>query len=219
MGLTRDTVAAINAAVGKAMTRLHTAIRRGTIVSASSAGRRVSASLSVSDLEPHEEVEVFEPAGFTCRPPAGATAIVLCPGGDTGYPIAIAADRPAWRPSGLGSGEPCVYVGNAGGTGARIILRTNGTIEVQPGPGAVVSVVPNGAPLLPLPVARMTDPVAVTSTALLELKNAFEAWVPVPNDGGAALKTALATFIALSDSAVVAGSGTITAGGAGMVTT
>jgi hypothetical protein len=61
-----------------------------------------------------------------------------------------------------------------------------------------------------LGVARVTDPVAVASPALQTLKDALDGWVPAANDGGAALKTALAGFIALSEAEVVQGTGTIT---------
>ncbi len=86
------------------------------------------------------------------------------------------------------------------------------------GPGGVAfEVTPAGTITLagqgvPLPVARAGDAVSVTSDALLELKTALTAWVPVAGDGGAALAGALATFIALSDADVVQGLGTITDG-------
>lgn len=88
-----------------------------------------------------------------------------------------------------------------GPTGPTLRITPLGTVQIAEG-------------LTSAPVARSGDPVAVTSAALLTLQQALEAWVPAPNDGGAALKTALATFLGLSETAVVAGTGTITAGSA-----
>jgi len=53
----------------------------------------------------------------------------------------------------------------------------------------------NLGPAAVLGVARMTDPITLASMATLAA--ALLAWVPVPNDGGAALKVTLAAFLAL----------------------
>lgn len=91
------------------------------------------------------------------------------------------------------------------------------TITQGPAPGflTVEGTTPGGVRLgngAALGVARLTDPVAVTSSALLTLQDAFNAWVPVANDGGAALKTALATFLGIDPGVVVSGTGTIVGG-------
>ena len=46
-----------------------------------------------------------------------------------------------------------------------------------------------------LGIARLTDPITLSSMATLHA--AITAWVPAPGDGGTALKTALAAFLAL----------------------
>lgn len=220
MGLTREIADYVSKRLATLQRRLDMVARRGRLTAVDASGTSTRVGVKVSVFEAHEAVELLEPYGFTSSPPVGGKVILLCPSGDGGHPIALLAGDPSTRLSGLGSGDVAIHVGAGagGGTGARIVLRANGAIDVNPGPAAVVNVTPSGA-AAPLPVARATDPVAVTSPALLELKNAIEGWAPVPNDGGAALKTALGTFLGLSDSVVVAGSGTITAGGTGMVTT
>lgn len=219
MALTKSIAEYVSARVGSLRSAVYMVARKARLTAIDTSGVSARVGVKVNRFEAHEEVELLEPYGFTSSPPTGSKVLLLCSGGDGGHPIALLAGSPSVRLSGLGSGDVAIHVGNAAGTGARIVLRATGDIEVEPGPAGVVRVVPNAAALPALAVARRTDPVAVTSAALLTLKQAVTAWAPVAGDGGAALKTILGTFIALSDSAVVQGTGTITAGGTGMVST
>jgi phage gp45-like len=220
MGLTRDGLRHVEGLLARVQVRLSMLVRKGNLTAVDATGTSTRVGVKMPGDEAHESVELLEPYGFTSNPPAGSKVLLVCSGGDGGHPMALLAGDPGTRLSGLGSGDVAIHVGAGagGGTGARIVWRANGTIEINPGPAAVASVVPSGA-VGPLPVARATDPVAVTSPALLTLQDAFNAWVPVANDGGAALKTALATFLGLDEAVVVQGTGTITAGGTGMVST
>lgn len=218
MALTQDIANFVDRRIGYALSRLANLARMVSLSGAGLSGGRVTSNVPVSKLETHQSVEVLLPYGITAVPPAGDRGLLLCLGGDGAHPVALSASSPSTRLAGVGSGEIAIHVGTSE-TGARLVCRTNGTIEINPGPLAVVSVVPNDAVAAPLPVARTGDSVAVASSALLTLKDAIDAWVPVANDGGAALKTALATFLGLDDAAVQAGTGTITGGGTGMVST
>lgn len=220
MGVTKGIASYLSKATGPMRSAVNMVVRRAKITAVDTSSGSVRVSAKVNGYETHDGVELLEPYGFTSAAPLGSKALLLCSGGDGGHPIGLMAGSPSVRLSGLASGEVAIHVGAGpgGGTGARIVLRTDGSIEVGPGPGQTVRVVPNGA-VGPLPVARAGDPVAVTSPALLTLKQALEAWAPAAGDGGAALKTVLGTFIALSETAVVQGAGTITGGGTGMVST
>jgi phage gp45-like len=197
--------------------RIDMLARMAHVSGVSSSGPRVTATAS-ANVDTYRAVQVLEPYGITSVPPAGSQGLLLCLGGDGAHPVLLSVGSPGTRLAGLADGEMAIHVGSPA-TGARVVLRANGNIELAPGPGGLVSVVPSGTVTPPLPLARTTDTVAVTSAALLTLKQALTAWVPAAGDGGAALKTALGNFLLISDAAVVQGAGTITGGGTGAVST
>lgn len=218
MALTQDIVNFVNRSLSRAMAPLKTLARIASVSGASSTGPRVTADASVSTFESHKAVEVLEAYGFTSHPPSGSQGLLLCLGGDGAHPVLLQVGNPGTRLAGLASGEVAIHVGNAEGTGARVVCRVNGDLELQPGPLGVVRM--GAAAPAPAPaVARLGDSVAVTSAGLLALQEAFDTWVPVANDGGTALKTALAAFLGLDEAVVQAGVGTITSGGTGAVST
>ena len=195
-----------------AVGRIKGMIRRGTLGTLKTTSLLQSAQLGTTKDDTDEDVEVFEQFGFTSAPPVGSEGIVLRVGGERAGSVALCIGNRLFRLAGVGPSEVAMYDDK----GASIVIRATGNIEVTPGPGGVVQL---GGPAAILAVARATDPVSVSSAALLELKTAINGWAPVANDGGAALKAALATFLALSDTAVAAGDGTITAGGVGSTST
>lgn len=150
--------------------------------------------------------EYLQPYGLHARPPAGSRGLILAVGADTAVPVAIMCAP---------SGEPDVEVGEVAlwhTSGSRVVLRNDGSIELTPADGQVVKL---GGEAATLAVARETDP---TSTpALDDLHAVLAGWTPVATDGGAALKTALATW--LTTYASTAGDGTIAAGGEGATAT
>lgn len=200
------------------MTRVSSMVRRITVGGVNADGDVLTATGTVhgGDLgELHEDTEVLQMYGVTSVPPDGSTAVLLCPGGDTAHDILIAVGDSRVRLTGLGAGEVAMYVGNEAGDGARVILRADGNVEVQPGPGGVVRL-GEAAPAPAPAVARDGDPVELTAVAQLHAD--LTTWVPVVNDGGAALKTVMGLpggFLTLSAPEV----GTITGGGTGSVST
>ena len=88
------------------------------------------------------------------------------------------------------AGETAIFASEGG---AIIIRRVDGTIEIT---GGTVKIGDSGAVVL------------AKAQAISDLQTVFNAWVPVPNDGGAALKTALATWIANSTYATTKAKGT-----------
>lgn len=208
--------------------RVRGLIRRASIgtLDATGKGQTLQAKTTANDVD--DAVELFEAYGFTSAPPGSSECLVLRVGGERAHSVAILAGDRAKRPAGgsaIAQGEVAVYHQN----GSILALRNDQTVEVTTPQGASITIQPGGAiDVTPapgqtvnlagpagLPVARATDPVAVTSPAMLTLKQAFDSWVPVAQDGGVALKTALASFLSIDDAVVVQGAGTITAGGAG----
>lgn len=151
-----------------------------------------------------DDVEVMEQFGFRSSPPSGSEGILLRIGGAREHIVGILFNNRSLAPDGVLQGETCIY--NA--TGAQVVMRTDGSIEVTPGPGQTVKV---GGPTATLAIARATDPVNCPDIAAIQA--ACTAFVAGPPDGGAALATAIASAITNG------GNGTITAGGTGGVAT
>jgi phage baseplate assembly protein V len=88
--------------------------------------------------EVRDGLERFQQYGLTSVPDAGAEAVVLFVGGrrDVGYVVAV--DDRRYRVTGLTPGEVALY----SKTGASVVLKADGSVEVNAAPGA--SVVFNG---------------------------------------------------------------------------
>jgi phage baseplate assembly protein V len=88
--------------------------------------------------EVRDGLERFQQYGLTSVPDAGAEAVVLFVGGrrDVGYVVAV--DDRRYRVTGLTPGEVALY----SKTGASVVLKADGSVEVSAAPGA--SVVFNG---------------------------------------------------------------------------
>lgn len=134
----------------KLMARVRGVVRRAVIgrVDAEAGTQTLQAKTLADDVR--DEVELFEPYGFTSSPPDGCEALVFSVGADSSHRVALAAgDRT--RRLAVDAGEVAVYHES----GSRLIMRTDGSIEVYPAEGQVVRLGAEGG----LPVARATDPV------------------------------------------------------------
>lgn len=161
-------------------------VKRGVFSSFQQGGFMRAQSNTYKD-ETRDDVEVFEQFGFTSQPPNGSEGLLFGVGGDSSHPVAINIGNRGNRVQQLQTGETCVYSAH----GSTITLLTNGEIVLTPGPGAVIRL---GGDSANLAVARETDPVNIPSLQVLQ--TALNTWVPVAMDGGAALKTALVTWLA-----------------------
>lgn len=137
-------------------------------------GQKLQAKGKQDDVD--DDLELFEPYGFTSAPPAGSECLVLRPGGERAKSVALAAGDRSTRPqgdAGLAQGEVAVYHQN----GILVALRNDQTVEIQTPQGASVVIDPAGkVAVTPAPgqvvelagpgglaVARETDPVAVAA--------------------------------------------------------
>lgn len=89
-----------------------------------------------------------------------------------------------------------VVLGSDETDGPRLLIKADGSIEVVTGGVTVASVAPDGTVSLGGPVAdaRAAAVAALVDQNLTAIRDAFDAWTPVPNDGGAALKTAMTSW-------------------------
>lgn len=92
--------------------------------------------LDLLEGETRNEVERFQNYGFTSKPRSGAEAVVLFVGGRRDHGLAIVVDDRRYRFINLSDGEVAVY----NDTGARIVFKANGDIELVPKPGQKVKV-------------------------------------------------------------------------------
>jgi phage baseplate assembly protein V len=132
-------------------------IRRGVLRSSKLTGAVQTAQVATLSDTVRDEVELFEPYGFTSAPPAGSEGVVLHPGGDTSHPIGLAFGSRSVRPTDLQSGDVVVY----SSSGARIHIHgATGAIEIIAAEGQVVALGGEGGE----PVAREGDPVLPSET-------------------------------------------------------
>jgi phage gp45-like len=127
--------------------------------------------------------EWWQHVGFASRPRApqpgaGAAQAVVIKRSDHDAVIASRDSRSAAVYHSLADGETAIFASEGD---AIIILRANGTIEVT---GGTVKIGDSAAAAL------------AKAAAISDLQTAINGWVPVPNDGGAALKAALVTWLA-----------------------
>lgn len=120
--------------------------------------------VDVGEDETREGLERFQQYGLTSVPTPGAEAVVLFVGGrrDVGYVVAL--DDRRYRVKGLAQGEVALY----NKAGASVVLKADGSVEVNPATGQVVK------------LAGQTDAVALASKVnerFAHLEAAFNAHV------------------------------------------
>jgi phage baseplate assembly protein V len=92
--------------------------------------------LGVLDGETIDDAEHYQPYGLTSVPLPGAEAVVVFPNGDRSHPLVVTVADRRHRPTGGDPGDVTLHQH----TGAKVILKASGDIEVQPAPG------PEGVP-------------------------------------------------------------------------
>lgn len=97
---------------------------RGTVKIVNPGTKMQSLQLKLLDGEVADNVEHFEPFGFTSNPDGGAEALVLFPSGDKSHGIAVVVADRRYRLKGLASGDVAVYDKR----GQSIILTENGIV-------------------------------------------------------------------------------------------
>jgi phage gp45-like len=111
--------------------RVDNMIARATVKKSDDAKKIQELQIGLLAGEVRDEVERFQNYGFTAVPLEGAEAAVIFVGGRRDHGLAIAVDDRRYRIKSLESGEVCVY----NHTGAKIVFKANGDVEVTPKSG------------------------------------------------------------------------------------
>lgn len=163
-------------------------VTRAVLSSLDTARGFMRATVSLRADEERADIEVLEPYGFTSAPPAGAEGLALQVGGDAAHHVVLALGSRTVRLQALATGEVAMYSQE----GQSILLKVNGDVVVTPKAGRHILLGGDGATAA---VALAT----LVQGRLDALMTAINAWAPVAMDGGAALKLALATWLAASN--------------------
>lgn len=165
--ITRDDLRQLGILLRPLKTRIANSIARAVVQNVSNGTKMQLLQLGVLDGEDIDDCENFQGYGFCSVPLPGAEAVVIFPNGDRGHPLVVGIEDRRHRPTEWEPGETGTY-NNAG---AVMHHKADGTTEIHGGGTAAE---------------------LAYFVALEQLKDIFTtAWVVAPNDGGAALKTAL----------------------------
>lgn len=164
-------------------TRVMNMIGRALVKLVDDSTARQECQLEIEDGEEHDGVERFQNYGFTSKPFTDSEAIVLFVSGNRDHPVIVALDDARYRITDLVEGEVAMYTDEddpliPADAARHFIKLARGRIVIVA--GAEVKL---GGPDATVAVALKSD--------LDALKAIFDAWVVVPMDGGAALKTGL----------------------------
>jgi len=88
------------------LTRL---LARGTVVLANSANKLQSLQMRLTAGEVNDDMEHFEPYGFTSNPLAGAEGIATFLGGDRSHGVVLVVADRRYRLKALAAGEVAIY--------------------------------------------------------------------------------------------------------------
>ncbi len=163
------------------------------LLRSNSVGESDERSATTDDAD-EDTLEVLEQYGFASSIPAGALGIAIAVGADPDHRVVLGFESISGRPA-TGDGEVAVWAKS----GAHVILKANGDIELRPKAGSKVY---SGGTVGTEPVAKATS----TRAELDKIITLLKTWTVVPNDGGQALKNA--AILAFPDGAADVGSTT-----------
>jgi phage baseplate assembly protein V len=120
-------------------------VARGTVVLSNAAGKLQTLQLSLLAEETIDQVEHFEPYGFTARPRPGAEAAVVFVDGERTHGLVLAVADRRYRITALEEGDVAIYDGSSS-----IVLKQGGVVEIS-APTAIRLISPelthNGTPI------------------------------------------------------------------------
>ncbi|SAL20797.1 phage baseplate assembly protein V [Caballeronia cordobensis] len=89
--------------------RIQNMLARGTVALANASTKMQSLQLNLLADETADNVEHFEPYGFTSRPRAGAEAVAVFLDGDRSHGITVVVADRRYRLTGLGDGDVALH--------------------------------------------------------------------------------------------------------------
>ena len=108
------------------LTRL---LARGTVVLAHSATKLQSLQMRLTAGEVNDDMEHFEPYGFTSNPLAGAEGIATFLGGDRSHAIVLVVADRRYRLQSLAPGEVAIYTDE----GDKVHFKRGRVIDIETG--------------------------------------------------------------------------------------
>lgn len=114
--------------------RISNLIGRGVVKSADDAQQVQELQVELLTDEVRDEVERFQEYGFTSVPRDGAEVVIAFVGGRRDQGFALGVEDRRYRIKNLSKGEVAVY----NDTGAKIVMKANGDVEVTPKAGQKV---------------------------------------------------------------------------------
>ncbi len=117
-------------------TRIANLLGRGVITGVDDARKVQELQISGLPGETRDEIEHFQPYGFTSNPPKGLAVLVAWFNGRRDHGVALGVGDGRYRIKNLASGEVAIYA-QAGQT---IIMKANGDIEMAPKAGQKVKI-------------------------------------------------------------------------------
>ncbi|MCW8918904.1 MAG: phage baseplate assembly protein V [Gammaproteobacteria bacterium] len=136
----------ISAALRPIRTRLRQVITRAVVVLVDDALKMQALQIRGLDGEPLDNVEHWQPYGFTCHPHEGAEALVLSVGADRSHPVVVAVGDRRYRLKDMAGGEVAVYTDEDQNSGHRIHLKRGKEIHLISG-GSSIVITPAGITL------------------------------------------------------------------------
>jgi phage baseplate assembly protein V len=131
MPIDKETLRQIGHFIRPLAARISNTIVRGVVQLADDDLKQQLLQLGALAGQTIADAENFQPYGLSAIPLAGAEHVTIFPNGDQSHPITIAVSDRRHRPTGGSPGEVTLHCH----TGAVVIMKTNGDIELQPAPG------------------------------------------------------------------------------------
>jgi phage baseplate assembly protein V len=166
-------------------------IGRGIVEAINNSEKTQKIQITGLNNETITDIERVQNYGFESYPSASTNteAVIVFGNGNRDQGISICVQNREYRPTDLSVDDVCVYDKSDN----RVWLKDGDTLKIS-GSGLKIE-------MLAANEAYVKGDTFKTELdkdidAMTTLQAGINAWVPVPNDGGAALKTALATFLA-----------------------
>lgn len=104
-------------------------VARGVVLMVTATRKMQELQLALLDGETSDQVEHFEPYGFTSRPHPGAEAVALHVGGDRAHCVAVVVADRRYRLQGLENGEVALFTDE----GDSLVFKRGGEIHITSG--------------------------------------------------------------------------------------
>jgi phage baseplate assembly protein V len=131
MGINREHLDQLRHLLRPLAARISNTIVRGVVQLADDGLKQQLLQLGALAGQTIADAENFQPYGLSAIPLSGAEHVTIFPNGDQSHPITIAVSDRRHRPTGGSPGEVTLHCH----TGAVVIMKANGDIELHPAPG------------------------------------------------------------------------------------